>query len=117
LIFLRRVVSSLIVALALVSAMAGTLEVEVFMQTRIIRISVAAKVASSAHHASLLVALHVTKRHNGANANNRVSVRAGIRGTNDSNEALSKAVSVRSCSCWLGGNDASTKPANVKEFF
>ena len=50
----------------------------------------------SAHHASLLVALHVTKRPYGANASNRVCVRAGKRGTNDSNEALSKAVSVRS---------------------
>ncbi len=76
---------------------------EICVQIRTIRNSAAVEVTDCAHHASLLVALHVTKRQNGAKAINRVSVSAGTRGTNDSNEALSKAVSVGAYSCWPGG--------------
>jgi hypothetical protein len=71
-------------------------------------------VTGSAYHASLLVALHVTKRQNGAKASNRVSVRAGKRRTPASSfEALSIAGSVRTFSHWLGGIDASAEPENV----
>ncbi len=104
-------VSSWLRAVALIVVMASPCTEESYMQTEIVRISAVVEVACCAHHASLQVALHVTKRQNGAKAINRVSVRAGIRGTNDSNEALSNAVSVRSNSCWFGGNDTSIEPA------
>ena len=66
-----------------------------------------------AQRASLLVALHVTKRQNGAKASNRVSVRAGKRRTTTSYEALRIAGSVRTFSHWLGGIDVSAEPENV----
>jgi hypothetical protein len=53
--------------------------------------STCAKVGSVHPQASLQVALHVTKRHDGATASNRVSVSGGISGRVDSQEALCKA--------------------------
>jgi hypothetical protein len=76
------------------------------------RNSAAVEVVGSAHHPSLLVALHVTKRKNGAKASNRVSVRAGKRRTPASYEAISIARSVTFLR-WLGGIDASAKSENV----
>ena len=84
------------------------------MQMSYYRSSAAVEVIGSTNHASLLVALHVTKRQNGAKASNRVSVRAGKRRTPGSTyEALSIACSVRTFSHWLGGIDASAEPENV----
>ncbi|KFC65652.1 hypothetical protein FG94_03737 [Massilia sp. LC238] len=53
--------------------------------------SAAAMVGSVHPQASLQVALHVTKRQDGATASNRVSVSGGISGRVDSQEALCKA--------------------------
>ena len=50
-----------------------------------------ANVGSAHTQASLQVALHVTKRQDGATASNRVSVSGGISGRVDSQEALCKA--------------------------
>ncbi|SOD41169.1 hypothetical protein [Nitrosovibrio sp. Nv4] len=78
------------------------------------RSSAAVEVISSAHHASLLVALHVTKRQNGAKASNRVSIRAGKRSTPGSSyEALSIAGSVMTFLHWFGGTDTSAESENV----
>jgi len=77
---------------------------------RRILISVDALVAVEAPHASLQVALHVTKRHNGANASNRVRVGGGISGREDSQEALSNAAADGVSVCWSKGNDASSAP-------
>ena len=53
--------------------------------------SAVADVCSAQTQASLQVALHVTKRQDGATASNRVSVSGGISGRVDSQEALCKA--------------------------
>ena len=72
----------------------------------------AADTVSSAHpQASLQVALHVTKRHDGATASNRVSVSGGISGRVDSQEALCKAGVVDGAlDRWSGRVNASAFP-------
>ncbi|SFI02885.1 hypothetical protein SAMN04515618_10882 [Collimonas sp. OK307] len=78
-----------------------------------IHILAAASVDFQRTHASLEVALHVTKRQNGAKASNRVSVSGGICGRDDSQEALSIAAADGAFGCWSGGNDASIEPNHV----
>jgi len=63
------------------------------MEIRHIGISTATSVTFSAQLASLQVALHVTKRQNGANASDRLSVMVGSGGCHASNEAGSSSVS------------------------
>ena len=75
-----------------------------------ILISADASVTIQVPHASLQVALLVTKRHNGANASNRVRVVGGICGRDGSQEALSNAAADRTSVCWPKGNDASSSP-------
>jgi len=58
------------------------------MQMRSINISAAATAVSSAHLASLRVALHVTKRHNGATASDRTRVMVGNGTCSASHEAV-----------------------------
>ena len=60
--------------------------------------------------ASLQVALHVTKRQDGATASNRVSVSGGFSGRDDSQEALSKAAADRAFSRRTGGINAGGTP-------
>ena len=83
------------------------------MEMGLIRISAAASVNFPRPHASLEVALHVTKRQNGAKASNRVSVSGGICGRDDSQESLSNAAAVGAFGCWSGRYDASRKPNYV----
>jgi hypothetical protein len=71
----------------------------------------AANVCSAQAQASLQVALHVTKRQDGATASNRVSVSGGISGRVDSQEALCKAGVVDGAlDRWSGRINASEFP-------
>ncbi len=68
----------------------------------IINISADVSVANCRPHASMQVALHVTKRQNGAKARNRLSVGGGICGRDDSQEALGYAAASGALGCWTG---------------
>ena len=72
----------------------------------IIHISAAASV-SVFQHASMQVALHVTKLRHSARASNRVSDRGGLCGREDSQVSLSKEDVYRFFRNWFGGNDTS----------
>jgi hypothetical protein len=101
---------------ALILALAVTIAIEFhgngsnLMQITMIRISAVAMVSAKHPQASLQVALHVTKRQNGAKASNRVCVSGGISGRDDSQETLSKAAADGSYICWLEGSNASGVP-------
>lgn len=79
-------------------------------EMRIIHVSGAALVTWAKLQASLQVALHFTKRQNGAKASNRVSVSGCISGRDDSQEALSNAAADGAFGRWSGRFNASGAP-------
>ncbi|WP_159078969.1 hypothetical protein [Orrella marina] len=80
---------------------------------RRICIEVAATVNIRIPQASLQVALHVTKRQNGAMASNRLCVIGGISCRDDSQETLSNDAADGAYYCWSEGDNASGVPKYV----
>ena len=103
----------LVCALALAQVFGNNLNGTIDMQMRRIHISAAAVVTPGAQLASLQVALHVTKRHNGAKASNRVSVMVGTVACNASHEALRLSGSGGLLSRWSRVFDTSVCPQHA----
>ena len=99
-------VGASMLALGVFSCLSGSIEV----QMRSIHISAAAEVRRSAQLASLQVALHVTKRQNGVNASDRVSVLVGTCVCNSSQEAVRLSGSGGLLYRWPRGFDTSVCP-------
>ncbi|WP_368641390.1 hypothetical protein ABRZ03_05020 [Castellaniella ginsengisoli] len=86
-------------------------DTEAYMQVKT-RISVATTRLVTIEHPqlSLQVALHVTKRQNGANASNRGGVSGGITGMADSAKSHGYAVAASPHGCWSEGFNTSRSP-------
>ena len=93
-------------ALGCLSYQDGVIE----MQMRSVYKSAAATQSRSAQHASLQVALHVTKRHTVVNASDRVRVMVGTGVCDTSQETLSLSDSAGLLYRWSRGLDASACP-------
>lgn len=103
----------LVCVLALAQALVNNLSGAIDMQMGRIHISAAAVVTRGAQLASLQVARHVTKRHNGAKASDRVNVMVGTDTCNASHETLRLSGSGGLLSRWFRGFDTSVCPQHA----